>query len=96
MIAESPALRDLPRKVRLAYVTPSQQYPTWVSMSLARRLELIEWTKRSGAVVVEDDCCSEYRYSGPPLSLQGLASGAAIIYAGTFSKVTFLGLRICT
>lgn len=88
-------LRGLPRKVRLVYVTPSHQYPTGVSMSLARRLELIEWTKRSGAVVVEDDYCSEYRYSGPPLpSLQGLASGAAIIYVGTFSKVMFPGLRI--
>jgi GntR family transcriptional regulator / MocR family aminotransferase len=85
----------LPRTTRLVYVTPSHQYPTGISMSLARRFELIEWAKRSGAVIVEDDYCSEYRYSGPPLpSLQGLASGVAIIYVGTFSKVMFPGLRI--
>lgn len=88
-------LQGLNRKTRLVYVTPSHQYPTGVSMSLARRLELIEWARRSGAVIVEDDYCSEYRYSGPPLpSLQGMASGATVIYIGTFSKVMFPGLRI--
>jgi GntR family transcriptional regulator/MocR family aminotransferase len=88
-------VRDLPRKARLIYVTPSHQYPTGVSMSLARRLELIEWARSSTAVIVEDDYCSEYRYSGPPLpALQGLASGVAVVYVGTFSKVMFPGLRI--
>jgi GntR family transcriptional regulator/MocR family aminotransferase len=58
-------------------------------------LELIAWARRSGAVIVEDDYASEYRYSGPPLpSLQGLATGVAVIYVGTFSKVMFPGLRI--
>ncbi|MGA8599472.1 MAG: PLP-dependent aminotransferase family protein, partial [Bryobacteraceae bacterium] len=85
----------LDQKTRLVYVTPSHQYPTGVSMSLARRLELIEWAKHSRAVIVEDDYCSEYRYSGPPLpSLQGIANGVAVIYVGTFSKVMFPGLRI--
>jgi GntR family transcriptional regulator/MocR family aminotransferase len=88
-------LGGLARTTRLIYVTPSHQYPTGISMSLARRLELIEWAKRSGAVLVEDDYSSEYRYSGPPLpSLQGLATGVAVIYVGTFSKVMFPGLRI--
>lgn len=88
-------VRSLPRKARLVYVTPSHQYPTGVAMSLARRLELIEWAKGCEAVIIEDDYCSEYRYSGPPLpSLQGLANGVAIIYLGTFSKVMFPGLRI--
>jgi GntR family transcriptional regulator/MocR family aminotransferase len=88
-------LGRLARTTRLIYVTPSHQYPTGISMSLARRLELIEWAKRSGAVLVEDDYSSEYRYSGPPLpSLQGLATGVAVIYVGTFSKVMFPGLRI--
>lgn len=64
-------------------------------MSLARRLELIEWSRRHNAVLMEDDYDSEYRYSGPPLpSLQGLATGVAVIYIGTFSKVMFPSLRI--
>lgn len=64
-------------------------------MSLARRLELIEWARRRNAVVIEDDYDSEYRYSGPPLpALQGLANGVAVIYIGTFSKVMFPALRI--
>jgi GntR family transcriptional regulator/MocR family aminotransferase len=93
--ANGVVLRNLPRNARLVYVTPSHQYPTGVSMSLARRLELIEWAKGCNAVIIEDDYCSEYRYSGPPLpSLQGLASGVAVVYLGTFSKVMFPGLRI--
>jgi GntR family transcriptional regulator / MocR family aminotransferase len=93
--ASGVVVRGLARKTRLVYVTPSHQYPTGVSMSLARRLELIEWAKQSRSVIVEDDYCSEYRYSGPPLpSLQGMANGVAIIYLGTFSKVMFPGLRI--
>jgi GntR family transcriptional regulator/MocR family aminotransferase len=64
-------------------------------MSLARRLELIEWARQHNAVLIEDDYDSEYRYSGPPLpSLQGLANGVAVIYIGTFSKVMFPSLRI--
>ncbi len=88
-------IRDLGRKARLVYVTPSHQFPTGVAMSLPRRLELIEWSRRRNAVLIEDDYDSEYRYSGPPLpSLQGLATGVAVIYIGTFSKVMFPSLRI--
>jgi GntR family transcriptional regulator/MocR family aminotransferase len=86
---------DLGKKARLVYVTPSHQFPTGVAMSLTRRLELIEWSRRHNAVLIEDDYDSEYRYSGPPLpSLQGLATGVAVIYIGTFSKVMFPSLRI--
>jgi GntR family transcriptional regulator / MocR family aminotransferase len=89
------AIGDLSEKARLVYVTPSHQFPTGFEMSLARRLELIQWAHACGAAIIEDDYSSEYRYSGPPLpSLQGLAGGVPVIYIGTFSKVMFPGLRI--
>jgi GntR family transcriptional regulator/MocR family aminotransferase len=88
-------IRDLEKKARLVYVTPSHQFPTGAAMSLTRRLELIEWSRQHNAVLMEDDYDSEYRFSGPPLpALQGLATGVAVIYIGTFSKVMFPALRI--
>jgi len=85
----------LPAATRLVHMTPSHQFPTGVSMSLARRLEWIEWARTTGAVLLEDDYDSEYRYSGPPLpAMHGLADGAGIIYIGTFSNVMFRGLRV--
>ena len=89
------AAGETPAAARAIYVTPSHQFPTGVSMTVARRLELIEGARQNGAVIVEDDYDSEYRYSGPPLpAMQGLAEGAPVIYIGTFSKVMFPGLRI--
>ena len=86
---------DLSKRTRVVYVTPSHQFPTGVSMSLARRLELIDWARRSGAILIEDDYSSEYRYSGAPLpAMQGLAGDVPVIYIGTFSKIMFPGLRI--
>ncbi len=68
---------DLGKKARLVYVTPSHQFPQGVAMSLARRLELIEWSRQHNAVLIEDDYDSEYRFSGPPLpSLQGWRRGS--------------------
>jgi len=80
---------------RLVYVTPSHQYPLGVTMSLARRLALLEWARRAGAWILEDDYDSEYRYAGRPLAaLQGLDSASCVIYLGTFSKVLFPALRV--
>ncbi|MCB0064608.1 MAG: PLP-dependent aminotransferase family protein, partial [Caldilineaceae bacterium] len=83
---------------RMAYVTPSHQYPTGVTMSAARRLALIEWAQGANAWILEDDYDSEYRYHGRPLAaLQGLdAQGTQnrVLYTGTFSKVLFPGLRL--
>lgn len=81
--------------IRLAYVTPAHQHPTGVSMSLPRRLALLAWARRSGALVLEDDYDGEYRYAGRPLpALQGLDRHGVVIFAGTFSKVLFPALRL--
>ena len=88
-------MSDIAQQARVVYVTPSHQFPTGVSMSLARRLELLAWARNHRAVIIEDDYDSEYRYNGPPLpSLQGLAGDVPVVYCGTFSKVMFPGLRI--
>ncbi|MFN8661178.1 MAG: PLP-dependent aminotransferase family protein [Thermomicrobiales bacterium] len=80
---------------RLAYVTPSHQFPTGVSMSLGRRLALLDWAKEAGAWVVEDDYDSEYRYGGRPLeALHGLDQAGRVLYVGSFSKVLFPSLRL--
>jgi len=93
--ADGLVVSALPPAARLVYVTPSHQFPSGVSMSLARRLELLEWARGRGAVVVEDDYDSEYRYSGAPLpALQGLSATAGVVYVGTFSNVMFPGLRL--
>lgn len=73
---------------RAAFVTPARQYPTGVTMPLARRLELLDWAADADAIVIEDDYDSEYRYVGKPLpALMSLDSHARVIYTGTFSKV---------
>ncbi|MGN7441014.1 MocR-like pyridoxine biosynthesis transcription factor PdxR [Pseudomonas lactis] len=80
---------------RVAYVTPSHQYPLGVVMSLARRLELLAWAERSGGWIVEDDYDGEYRYSGAPLSpLAALDRYGRVLYVGTFGKVAFPALRL--
>ncbi|MDX1539803.1 MAG: PLP-dependent aminotransferase family protein [Geminicoccaceae bacterium] len=80
---------------RLACVSPSHQFPLGVTMSLKRRLELMDWARDHEGFIVEDDYDSEYRYAGRPLaSLQGLDRSGRVIYVGTFSKVMFPGLRV--
>src|SRR5262249_49909075 len=82
-------------EARMAYVTPSNQYPLGVTMSLSRRLALLDWANRSSAWILEDDYDSEYRYVARPLAaLQGLDKSQRVIYIGTFSKVLFPALRL--
>jgi GntR family transcriptional regulator / MocR family aminotransferase len=90
-------LSQAPRagRPRLIAVTPSHQYPLGMTMSLGRRLQLLERARQADAWIFEDDYDSEWRYRGRPLAaLQGLDSDGRVIYAGSFSKVLFASLRI--
>lgn len=81
--------------IRLVYVTPSHQFPTGATLSLPRRLELLTWAQQTGALILEDDYDSEYRYGDRPIpALQGLDQNNSVLYLGTFSKVLFPALRI--
>lgn len=76
-------------------VTPSHQFPIGVSMSLSRRLRLLEWASSVGSYIVEDDYDSDFRYDGSPLTaLAGLDRTGSVIYVGTFSKSIGAGVRV--
>ena len=82
-------------RMKLAYVTPSHQYPLGVSLGVSRRLELLGWAERNDAWILEDDYDSEFRYSSRTLgALQGMDANGRVIYLGTFSKVLFPALRL--
>lgn len=87
---------ELPRgKVRMAYVTPSHQFPLGGVLSLARRFELLRWAEATGAYILEDDYDGEFRYDARPLeAVQGLDRAGRVLYVGSFSKVLFPSLRI--
>lgn len=79
----------------LVCVTPSHQFPIGVTMSLNRRLRLLDWIDSSGTYVIEDDYDSDFRYDGSPLTaLAGLDKSGSVIYVGTFSKSIGASLRV--
>ncbi|WP_043345973.1 PLP-dependent aminotransferase family protein [Cupriavidus basilensis] len=85
----------LPDNARIVYVTPSHQFPLGMAMSLERRVALLEWAQRRGALVLEDDYDGEYRFTGHPMeSLKSLDKTGVVAYVGTFSKTIFPELRI--
>jgi GntR family transcriptional regulator/MocR family aminotransferase len=87
--------RRLCPDARLVYVTPSHQFPLGVTLSLARRLALLDWARQAGAWIFEDDYDSEFRYTGRPLAaLQGLDQDGRVLYVGTFSKSLYPALRL--
>ena len=89
-----PALAQL-EDCRLVYLTPSHQYPSGVTLSLARRLQLLEWAERNNGLIIEDDYDGEYRYSGTPLApLAALDRQGRVLYVGTFCKIAFPALRL--
>jgi GntR family transcriptional regulator/MocR family aminotransferase len=89
------AARAINPQARLAYVTPSHQYPTGAHMPLARRTALVAWAEREQGWIIEDDYDGDFRYAGRPLAaLQALDSAGRVLYLGTFNKMMFPGLRL--
>jgi GntR family transcriptional regulator/MocR family aminotransferase len=79
----------------LAVVTPSHQYPTGVTLSLERRLALLEWARQHRVLVVEDDYDGDLRLEGQPLeALRGLDDRDEVIYLGTFAKALYPAMRL--
>lgn len=88
---------SLPRddRIRLAYVTPSHQFPLGGVLPVGRRRELLQWAQRHGAWVVEDDYDGEFRYGQRPIdALQSIDTDGRVIYIGTFSKALSPQLRL--
>ncbi len=80
---------------KLIYTTPSHQFPLGLTMSISRRIQLLQYASKNNCWIIEDDYDSEFRYSGSPLpSLQGMDKNNCVIYLGTFSKVLFPALRL--
>jgi GntR family transcriptional regulator/MocR family aminotransferase len=90
-----PGAAGVSAAARLLIVTPSHQYPTGVTLSLERRVALIEWARRAGATLVEDDYDGELRLEGQPLeALRGLDERDEVIYLGTFAKALYPAARL--
>lgn len=82
-------------RARVAVVTPAHQAPLGMALDLTRRLSLLSWADEASAWIVEDDYDGEFRYDSRPLpALKSLDKGDRVLYAGTFSKVLFPGLRL--
>lgn len=88
-------LRDAPQAAKAVFLTPSHQFPTGATLSLDRRLAIIEWAQQHRSWIIEDDYDSEFHYAGKPTAcVQGLDPHERTIYIGTFTKSLFPGLRI--
>lgn len=90
-------VEDLQKKqVKAAYVMPSHQYPTGITMPIGRRMELLRWAAgEDERYLIEDDYDSEFRYRGKPIpSLQGADKNGKVIYIGTFSKAIAPAIRV--
>jgi GntR family transcriptional regulator / MocR family aminotransferase len=93
-IVVSDGMRLAPR-ARAAVVTPAHQSPLCVSLSLPRRLALLDWATRNSAWIIEDDYDGEYRYVSRPLpALKSLDRDGRVLYLGTFSKVILPSIRL--
>jgi GntR family transcriptional regulator / MocR family aminotransferase len=82
-------------RAKAVYLTPAHQFPLGATLSIERRLAVLDWARQTGARVVEDDYDSEYRFGGRPIpALQGLDRSDCVVFLGSFSKVLFSSLRL--
>ena len=90
-----PARMRCAAPIRLLYCTPCRQYPLGYVLSPARRAMLLDWARRLGALLVEDDYDSEFASTGtPPAPIRASMGGESVVMLGSFSKVMFPGLRL--
>jgi GntR family transcriptional regulator/MocR family aminotransferase len=86
-------MRKAPR-ARVALVSPTHQYPTGATLSLARRKALVQWCEASNAWILENEIDGDYRYMPRPLApLYTLSQARRVIYCGSLSKPFAPGLR---
>ncbi len=82
-------------KFKLVYSMPTNQVPLGSTLSLPRRLKLLQWAKKTGTTIVEDYYDGDYRYEGKPIpALAAMDDAGQVLYVGTFSKVLFPSLRL--
>ncbi|MFA7434107.1 MAG: PLP-dependent aminotransferase family protein [Gemmobacter sp.] len=82
-------------RAAVLYVTPSHQFPTGATLSLPRRLQLLEWAERTDSLIIEDDYDGDFRHDGAPLTaLRGIDRTGRVLYLGTFSKSLSPALRL--
>jgi GntR family transcriptional regulator/MocR family aminotransferase len=88
-------IEQLPTNVGVICVCPSHQFPLGMRMSLRRRQALVEFARRHGAVIIEDDYDGEFRFDGSPLEALRTSDAADVVfYVGTFSKCMLPALRL--
>jgi GntR family transcriptional regulator/MocR family aminotransferase len=78
---------ELPDGLALLYTTPAHQYPLGGRLPVSRRQALVSWARATGALIVEDDYDSEFRYDVGPLPALYSMDPGVIVYLGTASKV---------
>ncbi len=93
--AEGLQVQHIPDGTRLIYVTPEHQFPLGMPMSLRRRQALLARALALGAIVIEDDYDSEFRYEARPTdSLQSMDANGIVAFVGSFSKTMSPELRL--
>jgi GntR family transcriptional regulator/MocR family aminotransferase len=91
----NPASLPINSETKALFLTPSHQYPCGGIMPLSQRLALLNWATTEQCWLIEDDYDSEFQYQHRPMaSLQGLAGGQGVMFAGSFSKTLFPALRL--
>lgn len=82
-------------KANMLYISPSHSFPFGASLTQHKRMQLLRWAQKNGAILFEDDYDGELRYTGKPLAtLSAMDSGENVIYLGTFSKLLPPSIRI--